>query len=70
MMEKKQIDEAYLASLSEEELLKEQKHWTAKQWQQYYCPNGTITLDEFCDYAYKLIDKYFPKKQNHNENIQ
>ena len=62
MMEKKQIDADYLASLSEEELLKEQKNWTAKQWQQYYCPNGTITLDEFCDLLIKKVDEKILEK--------
>lgn len=62
MMEKKHIDADYLASLSEEELLKEQKNWTAKQWQQYYCPNGTITLDEFCDLLIKKVDEKILEK--------
>ena len=59
---KKHIDADYLASLSEEELLKEQKNWTAKQWQQYYCPNGTITLDEFCDLLIKKVDEKILEK--------
>lgn len=45
----------------ERKLLEEQHNWTEEQIHQYFCPNGTITMDEFCDYAYKLIDKYFPK---------
>lgn len=61
-MEKKLIDEAYLASLSEEELLKEQKNWTEEQIHQYFCPNGTITLDEFCDLLIKKVDEKILEK--------
>ena len=61
-MEKKHLDEAYLASLSEEELLEEQKKWTAKQWQQYLCPNGTMTLDEFRNLLIKKVDEKILEK--------
>ena len=61
-MENKQIDEAYLASLSEEELLEEQENWTAKQWQQYYCPNGTMTMEEFRDLIIKKVDEKILEK--------
>ena len=60
-MKNKQIDEAYLASLSEEELLEEQENWTEEQIHQYFCPNGTVTVEEFREYGYKMIDKYIPK---------
>ena len=60
-MKNKQIDGAYLASLSEEELLEEQKNWTEEQIHQYFCPNGTVTVEEFREYGYKMIDKYIPK---------
>ena len=42
-----------------QELLKEQQTWTATQWQQYLCPNGTMTLEEVVEYTDKLIDKVF-----------
>ena len=61
-MEKKQIDEAYLASLSEEELLKEQKNWTEEQIHQYFCPNGTITAEEFHDLLIKKVDEKILEK--------
>lgn len=60
-MKKKEkiITEEYVRSLTASELLKEQQTWTATQWQQYLCPNGTMTLEEVVEYTDKLIDKVF-----------
>ena len=58
---KKHIDADYLASLSEEERLEEMKSWTEEQIHEYFCPNGTVTVEEFREYGYKMIDKYIPK---------
>jgi hypothetical protein len=61
MMEKKHIDADYLATLSEEELLEEMENWTEEQIHEYFCPNRTVTVEEFREYGYKMIDKYIPK---------
>ena len=58
-MKEKVITEEYVRSLSEEELLEEQKTWTVTQWQQYLCPNGTMTLEEVVLYTDELIEEIF-----------
>ena len=58
-MKEKVITEEYIRSLSEEELLEEQKTWTVTQWQQYLCPNGTMTLEEVVLYTDELIEEIF-----------
>ena len=61
-MKEKVITEEYVRSLSEEELLEEQKTWTATQWQQYLCPNGTMTLEEFRQKLYNKVDEMIFEK--------
>ena len=45
--------ESYLLSLTEEQRINEMKEWSASEWQQYYCPYGTISLEEFRQALYK-----------------
>ena len=61
LMENKKhnLDEAYLNSLTEEQLDAEMKEWTDDEWVQYYCPNGTMTPDEFVELGISLISKKF-----------
>ena len=61
-MKEKVITEEYIRSLSEEELLEEQKTWTVTQWQQYLCPNGTMTLEEFRQKLYNKVDEMIFEK--------
>ena len=60
-MKEKVITEEYIRSLSEEELLEEQKTWTVTQWQQYLCPNGTISFEEFKELGHRIIDEEYNK---------
>ena len=61
-MKDKVINEEYVNSLTESELLNEQANWTALQWQQHLCPNGTITLEEFRQELYNKVDEMILKK--------
>ena len=54
--------ESYLQSLPEEQRLNEMKEWSASEWQQYYCPNGTISLEEFRQALYKKVDELILEK--------
>lgn len=65
-MNNKVITEEYVNSLTESELLNEQANWTAAQWQQYLCPNGTISLEEFRQELYNKVDEMILKKYGSN----
>ena len=54
--------ESYLLSLTEEQRINEMKEWSASEWQQYYCPNGTISLEEFRQALYKKVDEVILEK--------
>ena len=60
-MKDKVIAEEYVNSLTESELLNEQASWTAAQWQQYLCPNGTISFEEFKELGHRIIDEEYNK---------
>ena len=55
------LNESYLNSLTEEERDIQMKEWSATEWQQYLCPNGTITSDEFLSLGYKLINEEYDR---------
>ena len=61
LMENKKhnLNEAYLNSLTEEELDAEMDEWTSEDWANYHCPNGTMTPDEFVELGISLISKKF-----------
>ena len=59
---KHNLDEAYLNSLTEEELDAEMKEWTDDEWIQYYCPEGTMTMEEFYNYGIMRINEEFDKR--------
>ena len=44
---KHNLSEEYLQSLTEEERIRQMSEWTPSEWEEYYCPNGIMTLDEF-----------------------
>ena len=60
---KHNLNESYLQSLTEEERVRQMSEWTSSEWQEYYCPEGVISLDDAMDYlknkALKIVeDKY------------
>lgn len=59
---KHNLSEEYLSSLSDEERTRQMEEWTATEWGQYYCPNGTMTLEEFRAELYKAVDEMIQKK--------
>jgi hypothetical protein len=53
------LNEEYLNSLSEEDLMNEMKEWDAKEQAKYLCPNGVMTIEEFRELGLKIInDEY------------
>ena len=59
---KHNLSESYLQSLTEQQRIDVMSQWSASEWQQYYCPNGTITLDEFFDEIYNNVEKTISEK--------
>ena len=56
---KHNLSESYLQSLTEQQRIEEMSQWSASEWQQYYCPNGTITLEEFSKLGHQIIDEEY-----------
>lgn len=56
---KHNLNEEYLKSLTEEELSKEMDEWNSDEWEQYYCPEGTISLEEFRALGHKMIEEEY-----------
>ena len=53
------LNEEYLNSLSEEDLMNEMKEWDAEEQAKYLCPNGVMTIEEFRELGLKAInDEY------------
>ena len=63
---KHNLSESYLQSLTEQQRIEEMSQWSASEWQQYYCPNGTITLEEFRQKLYNKVDELFFEKYGGN----
>jgi len=38
------------------------RQWTASEWRQYYCPNGTMSLEEFRQELYNKVDEMILEK--------
>lgn len=66
--EKHNLNESYLQTLTEEERARQMSEWTPSEWQQHYCPNGTMTLDEVMDYIKNNASKIITEK--YGSNIQ
>ena len=66
--EKHNLNESYLCTLTEDERIREMCEWTPSEWQQYYCPNGTMTLDEVMNYIKNNASKIIAEK--YGSNIQ
>ena len=64
--EKHNLNESYLQTLTEEERVRQMSEWTPSEWQQYYCPNGTMTLDEVMDYIKNNASKIITEKYGSN----
>ena len=63
---KHNLSESYLQSLTEQQRIEEMSQWSASEWQQYYCPKGTITLEEFFDEIYNNVEKTISEKYGGN----
>ena len=63
---KHNLTESYLQSLTEQQRINEMKEWTASEWQQYYCPKGTISLEEFRQILTEKVDELILKKYGSN----
>jgi hypothetical protein len=59
---KHNLNESYLQSLTEQERIKQMSEWTPSEWQEYYCPNGTMSLEEFKSLLYNKVDKLILEK--------
>lgn len=59
---KHNLNESYLQSLTEEERDRQQKEWSASEWQKYLCPNGTMSIEEFRQLLHKKIDEEILRK--------
>lgn len=60
-MEEREITQEYVNSLTKEELIEEMKTWSASQWQQYLCPEGVMTIEEFRELGHKMIDEEYDR---------
>lgn len=58
---KHNLSEEYLQSLTEEERIRQMTEWTPREWQQYLCPNGTMSIEEFRALGHKLIDEEYDR---------
>lgn len=58
---KHNLNESYLQSLNEEERIRQMSEWTIEEQEQYFCSNGTMTLEEFRDLGYKIINEEYDK---------
>lgn len=56
---KHNLNESYLQSLTEEERVRQMSEWTIEEQIQYFCPNGTMSIDEFQEFGHQIIiDEY------------
>jgi hypothetical protein len=61
-LEKKHnLNEEYLNSLTEEQRIDEMSEWSAEEWGNYYCPEGTISLEEYRELGHKLIREEYER---------
>ena len=55
MQKKHNLSKGYLDSLTEEQRINEMSEWTASEWREYLCPEGTISLEEYRELGHRLI---------------
>ena len=58
---KQNLNESYLQSLTEEERTRQMREWSPAEWQQYYCPNGTMTLEEFRAKGHQIVKEEYKR---------
>lgn len=63
---KHNLNESYLQSLTEQERIKQMREWTPSEWQEYYCPNGTMSLEEVMSYIKNNASKIIAEKYSNN----
>jgi hypothetical protein len=63
---KHNLNESYLQSLTEQERIKQMSEWTPSEWQEYYCPNGTMSLEEVMSYIKNNASKIIAEKYSNN----
>lgn len=63
---KHNLNESYLQSLTEQERIKQMSEWTPSEWQEYYCPNGTMSLEEVMSYIKNNASKIIAEKYGSN----
>lgn len=56
---KHNLNESYLQSLTEDERIRQMREWTIEEQEKYFCPNGTMTLEEFRDMGHKIINEEY-----------
>lgn len=56
------LSEEYLQSLTEEQRIEEMKEWSASEWQQYYCPDGTVSAEVFFEMLDKRVQEMVAEK--------
>lgn len=66
---KHNLNESYLQSLTEQQRIEEMKEWSASECQQYLCPNGTMTLEEFRQKLHNRIDELILQKYG-SDNLE
>ena len=59
------IDFKRLETLSESELIKEQRMWDADQWEAYYLKDGYMTVEEFGERLYQAALRINQEKYGH-----
>ena len=65
---KHNLNEEYLNSLTEEERIRQMSEWTIEEQEQYFCPNGTITLNEFKNLLIQKVDELIYEKYGSDFN--
>lgn len=60
------LNESHLQSLTEEQRITEMKEWSASEWQQYYCPNGTVSAEFFFEKLNKRVQEMVSEKYGSN----
>ena len=58
---KHNLSESYLQSLTEQQRIDEMSQWSSSEWKQYYCPNGTMSLEEFSKLGHQIIDEEYER---------
>lgn len=56
---KHNLNESYLQSLTEDERVRQMSEWSVEEQEQYFCPNGTITIDEFRAIGHRIINEEY-----------